>query len=105
MIQSSPLALSDIVASCKENIVSDMGGEKVMLSIKNGNYYNLGHIGGCIWDVISEPVSVERLVEAMTNEFAVEAEQCAAQVVAFLEQLRKEGLILVNQEATSAALA
>ncbi|MDF2835620.1 MAG: lasso peptide biosynthesis PqqD family chaperone [Paenibacillus sp.] len=105
MIQFSPLALSDIVASCKENIVSDMGGEKVMLSIKNGNYYNLGHVGGCIWDGIAEPVSVEKLVENMISEFAVEAEACAVQVVAFLEQLRKEGLILVNEEATSAALA
>jgi len=30
------------------NIVSNMDGEKVMLSIKNGKYYNLGEIGGFI---------------------------------------------------------
>ncbi|MHA6485258.1 lasso peptide biosynthesis PqqD family chaperone [Paenibacillus sp. strain BS8-2] len=105
MIQSLPLSLSDIVSSCKENIVSDMGGEKVMLSIKNGNYYNLGHVGGYIWDGISEPISVEKLVESMTSEYSVDTEQCAAQTIAFLEQLRKEGLILVNEEATSTAFA
>ena len=34
----------------KGNIVSDMGGEKVMLSIENGKYYNLGEMGGEIWE-------------------------------------------------------
>ena len=29
-----------------------MGGEKVMLSVKNGKYYNLGEIGGEIWELI-----------------------------------------------------
>ena len=28
-----------------------MDGEKVMLSINNGKYYNLGEIGGDIWEL------------------------------------------------------
>lgn len=82
-----------------------MGGEKVMLSVKNGNYYNLGHVGGCIWDGIAEPITVAKLVETITREYEVEADQCVLQVISFLEQLRKEGLILVHEEAANTAFA
>lgn len=105
MNSSAPLALADLVSSSKENIVSDMGGEKVMLSVKSGNYYNLGRIGGRIWDSIAEPVTIEAVVGTLTDEFDIGAEQCTEQVISFLEQLRKEGLILVNEENTSAAKA
>ncbi|MDQ6422372.1 lasso peptide biosynthesis PqqD family chaperone [Paenibacillus sp. LHD-117] len=105
MYDQQPLALTDLVSSCKQNIVSDMGGEKVMLSVRNGNYYNLGAIGGRIWDGMNEAVTVQALIEELTTEFAIENEQCEEQVIAFLEQLRKEGLILVNEENTNVSLA
>ena len=41
------------------NIVSDMDGEKVMLSIQSGKYYNLGTLGGEIWELMKEPISFE----------------------------------------------
>ena len=31
-----------------------MGGEKVMLSINNGKYYNLVKLVGSIWELIEE---------------------------------------------------
>jgi hypothetical protein len=103
MMSIMPLTLTDVVSSCKQNIVSDMGGEKVMLNIKNGNYYNLGQIGGRIWDCIHDPVSVGALVDRLTEEFDVDDSACAEQVFSFLEQLRGEGLLLVNEENKNAA--
>lgn len=100
MNQVEQLGLTDIVSSSKENIVSDMGGEKVMLSIKNGNYYNLGQIGGQIWDAISEPVSINELLQRLLLEFEVEREECEQHVFSFLDHLRKEGLILVHAQNT-----
>lgn len=105
MSESKPLHCSDLVASCKQNIVSDMGGEKVMLSIRSGNYYNLGTIGGRIWDSLSRPIAIQALVEELTNEFSVGPAECETEVIAFLEQLRKEGLLLVNEEIASMARA
>ena len=93
----------DIVTSCKENIVSDMGGEKVMLSVKNGNYYNLGYIGGQIWDAMAEPIAIGSLIEKLLAEFEVERTQCAEQVFTFLDHLRKEGLVLVHSQNQSVA--
>ncbi|MFT9601158.1 lasso peptide biosynthesis PqqD family chaperone [Mesobacillus sp.] len=75
---------------------SDMGGEKVLLSVDNGKYYNLGEIGGQIWDLIESKCSVNNLIESLTNEFTVEKDQCELQVLKFLESLYKEGLIEIN---------
>lgn len=42
MIQESKIDVNHVIVQVEGNIVSDMDGEKVMLSIKNGKYYNLG---------------------------------------------------------------
>ncbi|MFD0588412.1 lasso peptide biosynthesis PqqD family chaperone [Paenibacillus sp. GCM10027627] len=105
MAHSEGLVKTDIVTSCKENIVSDMGGEKVMLSVKNGNYYNLGQVGGQIWDAIAEPVSIEELIESLLEQFEVGREECESHVFSFLTNLKKEGLILVVEQNESAARA
>lgn len=105
MSETATLKRTDIVSASTHNIVSDMGGEKVMLSVENGNYYNLGVIGGHIWDQLAHPVSVESLVDALLKEYDVERGQCEAHVIAFLGHLRKEGLILVHETDSSLARA
>ncbi|MEH7510936.1 lasso peptide biosynthesis PqqD family chaperone, partial [Priestia megaterium] len=55
MIKSEQILPKHVVTQSEGNIVSDMGNEKVMLNIENGKYYNLGEIGGDIWESISKP--------------------------------------------------
>lgn len=98
MNNTETIALSDFIVSCEQNIVSDMGDEKVMLSIRNGNYYNLGTTGGRIWDFLNEKISVKEIVDQLLSEYDVEQKECEYQVISFLEQMRKEGLVLVTQE-------
>ena len=81
------------------NVVSDMDGEKVMLSIHNGKYYNLGEIGGVIWGLLEEPKSIEELVNCLTAEYDVCPEECESQVQSFLDMLKREELI--NHSITS----
>ncbi|MBP1990383.1 lasso peptide biosynthesis PqqD family chaperone [Paenibacillus eucommiae] len=87
------ISLHDCFVQGKGNIVSNMGGEKVMLSIDNGKYYNLGEVGGRIWDMIALPVSASQIVTALMSEYHVGQEECEQQVLSFLELLMKEGLI------------
>ena len=62
MIKSEQILPKHVVTQSEGNIVSDMGNEKVMLNIENGKYYNLGEIGGDIWEGISKPTQVNELV-------------------------------------------
>ena len=75
------------------NVVSDMDGEKVMLSVHNGKYYNLGEVGGLIWELLDHPKSVKELVDRLTEEYDVNPVECESQVRSFLEMLKKEELI------------
>jgi Coenzyme PQQ synthesis protein D (PqqD) len=96
MIKSQTISLESIVGQVEGNIVSDMGGEMVMLSISNGKYYNLGEIGGGIWDAIEQPLSFGELIDNLLNEYQVERETCEQQVLTFLEMLLKEDIIMIH---------
>ncbi|PFW57603.1 PqqD family protein [Bacillus cereus] len=96
MIKKQVILLNQCVEQVKGNVVSDMDGEKVMLSIKNGKYYNLGKVGGVIWELIEKPIPVTELVTTLISEYEVEPLQCEGQVVSFLEMLLEEGLVEVK---------
>lgn len=93
----SQVSINHLIVQVPGNIVSDMNGEKVMLSIKNGKYYNLGEIGGFIWECIQQPKCIRNVIEEVQASYAVTVEQCEADILAFLEMLRKEGLIEIYQ--------
>jgi hypothetical protein len=93
MITNQGISLNDKVIQGKGNIVSDMGEEKVMLSINNGKYYNLGEMGGEIWDLLQEPIEVNHIVTSLMNSYQVEYTECEEQVISFLKHLVDEGLI------------
>lgn len=80
-------------------IASDMNGEKVMLDIESGKYYNLGAIGGRIWDISEKPVTVDEIVAVLVQEYEVEPEVCKQQVSTFVEKMLQEGLVEVNGAA------
>lgn len=86
------------IEQSKGNIVSDMDGEKVMMSIENGKYYNLGEIGGVIWDLLNKQIFVNELVSILMSEYSVDQSECKEQVISFLELLYKEGLIRIGKE-------
>lgn len=98
MINSQNVPLNIIVVQGKGNIVSDMDGEKVMLSIQKGKYYNLGEMGGRIWDLMERPISVTQLVSLLITEYEVEQAECEKQVVCFCKQLLEEDLIQIHEE-------
>lgn len=93
MLTNQTISLNNIISQCEGNIVSNMGEEKVMLSVQNGKYYNLGEIGGEIWDLIESPKSVNEVISSLINVYDVSQAECEEQVLAFLEHLNNEKLI------------
>jgi hypothetical protein len=78
------------------NIVSDMDGEKVMLSVANGKYYNLGELGGEIWDLMKEPITIQELVTKLQSLYNVNQTDCQSHVTDFLNQLLEQGLVSIH---------
>lgn len=95
------ISLKHSVVQSEGTIVSDMDTEKVMLSIRNGKYYNLGEIGGKIWDLIAVPTPVFGLINELISEYDVESDECEGQVISFLEHLLEEDLIRASEVINS----
>lgn len=95
MLKTDQVSLTHIVTQEEGMIVSDMDGEKVMLHIEQGSYFNLGVVGGVIWDMIKTPTRVKDVVLSLLEQFEVDEKTCEEQVVDFLNQLEKQDLIKV----------
>ncbi|WP_456277318.1 lasso peptide biosynthesis PqqD family chaperone [Bacillus sp. AK128] len=96
MLKIEFITLEDAIQQSEGNLVSDMDGEKVMLSIQNGKYYNLGEVGGEIWDLIQTPKNISQLVSSLTEKYEVEKTECEQHVLSFIQHLYEENLIKVN---------
>lgn len=96
MLDTGSILLSSKVVQVEGNIVSNMGGEKVMMNIQQGKYYNLGEMGGVIWELIRTPIIIQELVTKLQLEFEVTQSECEKQVLSFLQNLKDEGLVKVS---------
>ncbi|CAM3554568.1 lasso peptide biosynthesis PqqD family chaperone [Marinicrinis lubricantis] len=95
------IGLEAIVVQAEGQLVSDMDGDKVMMSIRSGKYYNLGPVGGRIWELIASPTPVTRLVESLLAEYDIEQSVCEAEVLSFLQLLANEQLIEMESQLNS----
>ncbi len=98
MITNQNISTNHFAVQGKGNIVSDMGGEKVMLNISKGKYYNLGEIGGEIWELIKKPTQILVIINTLTVSYLVEPNACEEHVLLFLEQLLVEGLVVISPD-------
>lgn len=75
-------------------MTADMNGSAVMMDIMTGKYYNLGSVGGRIWELLEEPMTVTALVGKLTAEYDVSPDRCRADIEPFLTKLLAQGLLL-----------
>ena len=54
------------ILSRREGLMAaDMNGSAVMMDIMTGKYYNLGQVGGRIWELLEEPMTVAALIKKL----------------------------------------
>ena len=81
-------------------IWTDVDGETVMLSIERGEYFGLGGIGGHIWQLLAEPVTVDEICQSVVAEFDVDADTCRADVSALLMELLDNEAVFRSSDRT-----
>ena len=85
------------VLSRREGLMTaDMNGSAVMMDIMTGKYYNLGEVGGRIWEMLEEPLTLGALVQKLTAEYDVSAERCRSDMLPFLDTLIERGLLVAG---------
>ncbi len=84
-----------VLARKAEIMTADMNGDTVMMDIETGKYYNLGTVGGRIWELLETPMVVSTLISKLTEEYDVTYEQCLNDTLPFLSDLTERGLITI----------
>lgn len=93
------LTLDDVIVVSDNQVSADLSGEVVILAMKEGVYFGAEAAGARIWDLLQTPRRLRDVVETLTREYAVPAEQCAADLLAFVGELADQGLVMRDAEA------
>ncbi len=102
MSSESALNLQSTVVRSPDQVSGDLDGKVVLLSIENGEYYNMNKVGSRIWALLEKPQSVAGLIDRLLQEFEIDRAPCEQEVLTFLGQLQSDKLLkLVPGETTS----
>ena len=83
------------------HLSSEMKGEAVILSLKNGKYYGVNTVGAFIWDTLQNPVTFQEIQSAVMQEYDVDNATCRQEVLSFLMKMVEEDLVEILDEKTS----
>lgn len=92
------LSRSSIIRRNPELLHAVAGDDILMMSVEAGAYYGLEQAGARIWELIGDPITVERMCARLTEEYDVRSDVCEAEVLAFLHHLAEEQIIDVAVE-------
>jgi len=96
MSEETFLGPQTTIVRSPDQVSGDLDGRVVLLSIENGEYYNMNEVGSRIWALLEKPMTVAALIDTLLAEFEVERAQCEREAMAFLEQLQKDRLLKVE---------
>lgn len=85
-LHSRPSRVSDLAAA-------DLDGETALLSVAQSAYFGMDPIASRVWSLLDGQRSVGEICALLVSEYDVEPARCQEDVLAYLTDLRREGLL------------
>ena len=89
------ISRDSVVVVSNDQISADLAAEAAILNLKSGVYYGLDPVGARIWQLLHEPRTIAQIESVLALEYDVDVNQCAIDLLAFVEKLAAEGLVEV----------
>lgn len=97
---NNPLDKHSMLVASKDQVAADLSSDSlesiVILSLKDGMYYELKEVAARVWSFIQQPCSIQDVVDKLLEEYEVDVEQCEADLIALAEDLFQRGLIEIQ---------
>jgi len=77
-------------------VFRELDGEAVILNLASGMYFGLDAVGTRIWQLLDTHRSLRRTLAALEQEYDAPLDQLAADLTAFVDQLKAKGLLSVS---------
>ena len=87
---------SIVIRGPVEMLCYDLDDEVIIVNLDDQRGYSLNGIGGCIWQLLQQPITIAALIEQLLSEFDVDPGTCEADVREFLSQLQCAELISID---------
>ncbi len=87
---------SSLVRRDSSLLFTRVDDDLVLFSAEQGMYYGTQVVGSRIWALIEDELSVAEICDRLLEEFSVDRVICEREVMQFVEQLAKEGLVTVR---------
>ncbi len=85
-----------------EGVLShNLRGEAVILNLNTGVYFGLDQVGTRIWHLLQEQQSLEKILDALLEDYAVTKTQCAKDLFSLVVQMQEKGLVEVYNGTAS----
>jgi hypothetical protein len=86
------------VARVGAPMTAPVDDEIVILSLASNHYVGLDQIGRRVWELLETPSRVDELCRRLANEFSTAPDQILGDLLPFLNDLKKEGLVDVAEK-------
>lgn len=90
----SQIDLETVISQNKKMPVADVDGELGFMNVEKGKYYMIDGVGIRIWNLITNPNSINRIVDDLLKEYDVKRDVCNRDVLEFVNDLNSQGLII-----------
>jgi hypothetical protein len=87
------IALDTQFVASSQQVSTEMPDELIILNLADGTYYGLDPVSAFIWHHIQTPRSIVQMVDALTSEYDVSADEACADILQLLDTLRARGLV------------
>ena len=77
-------------------LFQELQGEAVLLHLDSGMYFGLDPVGTRMWQLIAEQERLAEVASSIMAEFEVSEYQCAADLLALVAKLEKQGLVTIS---------
>ncbi|MGO9976523.1 MAG: pyrroloquinoline quinone biosynthesis peptide chaperone PqqD [Solirubrobacteraceae bacterium] len=79
-------------------LAQEAQGQTVLLRLEDGGYYALDEVGARIWELCDGQRDVGEIVRTLCEEFDAPESTIRADALEFMNDLRRERLLVVNPD-------
>ena len=79
-------------------LISEVGGESVLLNLSSERYFGLDDIGTRMWKTLIASDSIQAAYETLLAEYDVEASRLREDLSDLIQKLMEQGLVEVGSE-------
>ena len=90
------ISINTVVSHRKDIDSTDLNGDIVMMDLEKGKYFSLNSVGSRIWELIEEPIEINKVVDSLLEEYEISRNECEDNVLEFLEKLNTAQIISIH---------